>query len=243
MSSPEYLQRLQHAIECATSFLDGKATALQTGREITSSALVELPCWEALGGATGPLSALYSAADEADHQYFVGADVERWHSEVREQKRSALEAAEAKWRAQVERACHALLTYRTAGNVRFGSKADFKRSGSRPRGTIPRVGHWARMSRSSSWASLGFDSWFLAMEAAHVIGLRLLRLSACDESSVAEARRMAGEKLSAAWGLQSIALNGGLGLTPPTAIRRSLDFYGSKVRSNRRRLSTPTRPA
>ncbi len=53
--------------------------------------------------------ALSDANAEATEQYFLGSDVQLWHSSVREQKRAQLTAAEERWRTPVEEACRGLL--------------------------------------------------------------------------------------------------------------------------------------
>jgi len=54
----------------------------------------------------------------------------------------------------------------------------------------------------------------------------------------AEARRMISEKIDAGVTLQTLALTGGLGLTPHGAAAKTLSHLRRKVRANRRRLST-----
>ena len=106
--------RLDVAVAAANDFLAGCLTPLQTAVTMTRIGLVELPGWEALQGANGPLPAFYAAEDEADRLHFLGTDVERWHPDVREMKRAELAAAEAHWRAPVENACRALISYATS---------------------------------------------------------------------------------------------------------------------------------
>lgn len=71
----------------------------------------DLPCWDATGGAHGPLSALYGAADDQDDLHFLGKDIELWHIDVRERKRAAVLSAEGEWRAPVTDACEALVRW------------------------------------------------------------------------------------------------------------------------------------
>jgi hypothetical protein len=77
----------------------------------------------------------------------------------------------------------------------------------------------------------------LGFEAAAVVGLRGLRLTAGGRAAKAESRRMVSEKIDAALALQALALTGGLGATAPAAAGRVLRHYRRKVRANRRRLS------
>jgi hypothetical protein len=75
------------------------------------------PCWEALGGAHGPLSNFYVAEDLAEKVHFLGDDVERWHPDVRDEKRKELIEAEASMRAPVGEACRALIAYASKHNI------------------------------------------------------------------------------------------------------------------------------
>jgi hypothetical protein len=84
---------------------------------------------------------------------------------------------------------------------------------------------------------LGFDAWALGMEAASVIGLRMLKAAAGGPAADNEARRMVTEKIAAAADLQLMALTGGLGTTPASAAAKTMAHYRRKVRANRRRLS------
>jgi hypothetical protein len=99
------------AVKLARAFLNKQRSALQTAVSITRLGLAHLSCWDALGGANGPLSALYGADDDADKQYFLGDDVEKWHPSVIEEKRAALADAELFWAADVRAACEALVAY------------------------------------------------------------------------------------------------------------------------------------
>ena len=98
-------------IRLARAFLDQPRSALQTAVSITSLGLVHLPCWDALGGAHGPLSALYGADDDAEKQHFLGNDVEKWHPSLIEEKRVALADAERFWASGVWAGCDALVAY------------------------------------------------------------------------------------------------------------------------------------
>ena len=89
------------------------------------------------------------------------------------------------------------------------------------------------------WFKVGLDAWSLGVEAASVIGLRTLAIASGGPAADAEARRMIPEKVDAAFALQTLAVTGGLGLTPLTATSRALTLYSRKVKANRRRLSRP----
>jgi hypothetical protein len=84
---------------------------------------------------------------------------------------------------------------------------------------------------------LGLDAWTLGMEAASVIGLRMMKAAAGGPAAEAEGRRMVGEKIAAAADLQLMAMTGALGMTGAGAAAKTLAHYRRKVRANRRRLS------
>jgi hypothetical protein len=81
------------------------------------------------------------------------------------------------------------------------------------------------------------DAWRFGLEAATVIGLRMVKLSAGDTAAAIEAQRMVGEKIKAAVDLQLLFITGGLGGTPASIAAKSLNHYARGVRANRRRLS------
>jgi hypothetical protein len=90
---------LAQADEAARKCLAGLITPMQASRLLTTGFLEpdpRNPMWSRFNGANGPLSGFYRAADEADRVYFLGEDVERWHPDVREQKRRELAEAEAR---------------------------------------------------------------------------------------------------------------------------------------------------
>ncbi len=86
------------------------------------------------------------------------------------------------------------------------------------------------------WLRLGFDAWSLGVEASSVIGLRTMKLAVGGAAADAENRRMVEEKVRAGLEWQTVALTGGLGLTPHRAAAKTLTHYRRKVRANRRRL-------
>jgi hypothetical protein len=86
------------------------------------------------------------------------------------------------------------------------------------------------------WMRLGLDAWRLGAESSAVIGLRVLKMAAGGAAAEAEAHRMVSEKVEASLALQTLAMTGGLGVTPHTAAVRTVAHYRRKVRANRRRL-------
>lgn len=90
---------------------------------------------------------------------------------------------------------------------------------------------------ANPWASLSLDAWSLSLEAANVIGMRMMKIAAGGAAGWTESQLMVSEKVEAGLALQVMALTGGLGSTGPVAARRTLKHYGRKVRANRRRLS------
>jgi len=95
------------------------------------------------------------------------------------------------------------------------------------------------MARSRNpWLGVGLSAWSLGLEASTVIGLRTMKIALGGAAGEAEARRMIAEKIDAGVALQTLALTGGLGLTPHRAAAKTLSHLRRKVRANRRRLST-----
>ena len=90
---------------------------------------------------------------------------------------------------------------------------------------------------SNPWLRLGFDAWSLGLESSAVIGLRTLKLAAGGAAADAESARMVDEKVKAALEWQTMAMCGGLGLTPQRAAARTLALYRRKVKANQRRLT------
>lgn len=99
------------AVGLAHACVEGRLTALQTAREMVRYINPWHPAWEALDGAHGPLAALFVAQDHADRLHFLGDDVERWHPDVRGQRRKELADAEATATPRVLKACQALIDY------------------------------------------------------------------------------------------------------------------------------------
>jgi hypothetical protein len=91
--------------------------------------------------------------------------------------------------------------------------------------------------RGNPWMRLGFDAWSLGAESSAVIGLRLMKMAAGGAAAETEARRMVDEKVQAGLALQTLALTGGLGVTPHGAAAKAVAHYRRKVRANRRRLA------
>jgi hypothetical protein len=88
------------------------------------------------------------------------------------------------------------------------------------------------------WLGVGLSAWSLGLEASTVIGLRTMKIALGGAAGEAEATRMIAEKIDAGVALQSLALTGGLGLTPHRAAAKTLGHLRRKVRANRKRLSS-----
>jgi hypothetical protein len=106
---------MEQAVAVAQAFLSGDVSPLEAGSRMTRVGIAQLPCWSETGGAEGPFSAFYGASDAADECHFLGEDVERWHPDVRERKRTELAEAERQWRGPVDAACRALIACANAG--------------------------------------------------------------------------------------------------------------------------------
>jgi hypothetical protein len=98
------------------------------------------------------------------------------------------------------------------------------------------IGEDPMSRRRNPWIKLGWDSMALGAEAASVIGLRSLKLTAGGAAAEREAALMVSEKVQAAWALQGLAMAGALGFTAPRMASKTLAHYRRKVRANRRRL-------
>jgi hypothetical protein len=94
----------------------------------------------------------------------------------------------------------------------------------------------AAMSPRDSWFDIWLDATSLGMEAASVIGLRVLTIGAGGTAGLAEAQTMISEKIEASLALQAKAMTGGLGMTPFSAATATLDHYRPTVLANRSRL-------
>jgi len=90
--------------------------------------------------------------------------------------------------------------------------------------------------QGNPWMRLGLNAWSLGAESSAVIGLRVMRMAAGGAAAETEAQRMIEEKVQAGLALQTLALTGGLGLTPHSVAAKTLAHYRRKVRANRRRL-------
>ena len=115
---------LRGAVAVAKAYIAGKGTPLQTGLSLLSYVDAWHPCWTALNGANGPLTALYEAKEEATRVHWLGDEVERWHLDVREQRRAELADAETRMAEPILQACKALVEYaaKFEGDVRNHSK-------------------------------------------------------------------------------------------------------------------------
>jgi len=87
------------------------------------------------------------------------------------------------------------------------------------------------------WMTFAADTMALTVDAAAVVGLRLVRLSMLDASAAAEAWLMVEEKWESAALLQWGALSGQLGSRPHDVASASFDHVRRKVAANRRRLA------
>ena len=95
------------------------------------------------------------------------------------------------------------------------------------------------VARDKDWPALAVDAWVVGMDAATVVGLRMMKLAAWDAAATAEAQRMVSEKVEAGMQLQTLALSGALGTSAASMMAGSLRHYGQAVRANRRRLAKP----
>ena len=91
--------------------------------------------------------------------------------------------------------------------------------------------------RGNPLLKFGWNAFALGTEVVTVIALRSLKLAAGGTQANAEAVLMVTEKLQAAWMLSGLAITGGLGLSAPRVVSKTLAHYRRKVRANRRRLS------
>jgi hypothetical protein len=92
------------------------------------------------------------------------------------------------------------------------------------------------MSRNP-WYAASWDMWRLGMEVSTVIALRSWKMAAGGAAAKAEAKRMVAEKIDAGMALQAKAATGGLGLSAPGAVKKTVAHYRRKVRANKRRLA------
>jgi len=99
------------------------------------------------------------------------------------------------------------------------------------------------MATRNPWPELGWRAFTLSVEAASVMALRTLRLSAGGAAAAVEAQRMVQEKLEAAWTLQAKAVSGALGGSPARVTAKTIAHYRPKVRANARRLARRGRKA
>ena len=87
-----------------------------------------------------------------------------------------------------------------------------------------------------------FTAWFDAMRFAadtqRVIGLRMLKLAACDAKAAKEAQGMVTEKIAAMMDAQTAATLALIqGRQPHVVMARAMTPYRKRVRANRTRLS------
>jgi hypothetical protein len=72
-----------------------------------------------------------------------------------------------------------------------------------------------------------FDTWSVDPETSAVVTWQAMKLAAGGKAVEREARGMVAEKIGAALSLQTLALTGGLGMTPQSAARKSLRITGA----------------
>lgn len=89
----------------------------------------------------------------------------------------------------------------------------------------------------NDWLATSLEAWVLAGDAAMVMALRFMRLSAGGGDAWMEAERMVTEKLSANWKLGLALAEGRLGSSAESVARGTLRHYAPHVRANRRRLA------
>ncbi len=87
-----------------------------------------------------------------------------------------------------------------------------------------------RNLRGKNWWGLAWNTGLLAMEAQHVIGLRVAKLMTGGPEATKEAASMVSEKMLAAAEAAMKLASGGSGLSV-------IHDYRRKVRSNRKRLT------
>lgn len=102
---------LKKSVELAQAYIDGPLTPIEAGSAIIEYVNPWRPCWDALGGAHGALSALSLAQEHAHLLHFLGGDVERWHPNVRMAKHLELAETEAALTPRVDETCRALIAY------------------------------------------------------------------------------------------------------------------------------------
>lgn len=88
----------------------------------------------------------------------------------------------------------------------------------------------------AGWATAGFDTWLLGLQAANVAALRTFKIVSGGDADGREARRMVTEKFEALAELQLAMMTGALGTTALAGSQAVLRHYGRKVAANRRRL-------
>lgn len=90
----------------------------------------------------------------------------------------------------------------------------------------------------AAWTRASCDFWMLGAEAASVMSLRMMRLSAGGAAGAKEAELMVAEKVQAAVELQTRFMTGAVGLSPLAATQAFLKHYRRKVAANSKRLAS-----
>jgi len=93
------------------------------------------------------------------------------------------------------------------------------------------------MRTNNGWLRAGMSLWGLTLDSMAVISLRTAKIAMGGKEAEAEAQKMVSEKIEAGLALQTMAMTGGLGMTPESALTKTLAHYRPKVRANRRRLA------
>jgi hypothetical protein len=89
---------------------------------------------------------------------------------------------------------------------------------------------------SNPFCRLWLDAGSLSLEAATVIGSRILKLAAGGGAAETEINLMVNEKIKAALSLYRQAWTGKLGASPLSAAQIVITHYMTEVRANRLRL-------
>ena len=99
--------------QSAASYLKGQLRPLEAAVQILAGygSLPDQPIWQTTGGANGPLSGLYVAADEVDRIGYIGSDPDWWHAEVKASKQADLAETQRRMQPVVKAACVAIIEH------------------------------------------------------------------------------------------------------------------------------------
>jgi hypothetical protein len=84
------------------------------------------------------------------------------------------------------------------------------------------------------WFSIGLNAWSLGIEASWVMTLRMLKIANGGAQAQVESQRMIQEKVQSASELSALLTSSNM--TPACAATKTIEYYQTKVRANRRRL-------